>query len=57
MTATWLLQFYNSNFSTTSNTYTGKALVGNSLIEMGLMFGKIHPLSISDINITEKNLM
>ena len=57
MTATWLLQFYYSNFSTTSNTYTGKALIGISLIEMGLMFGKIHPFSISDFNITEKNLM
>ena len=37
---------------TTSNTYTGKAL--KSLIEMELMFSKIHPRSISEFNVREK---
>ena len=49
-----LLNFLNY---ITSNTYTGKALVGVSLIEMGLMVSKIHPGYISDFNITDKSLM
>ena len=62
LSRTWLLpagyyDFITQTFSTTSNIYTGKALVGTSLIEMGLMFSKIQPESISDFNSTKKNLM
>ena len=44
-------------FSITSNTHTGKALVGISLVGMRLMFDKMHPGPISDYDITEKNSM
>ena len=49
--------FITQTFSTATDTYTGNALVGISLIEIGLMFSKIHPGSTSDFGITEKNLM
>ena len=44
--------------SVAKNTaHIGKSLVGISAIGMGLWFSKIHPGSISDFNITEKNSM
>ena len=49
--------FITQTSSTATDTYTGNALVGISLIEIGLMFSKIHPGSTSDFGITEKNLM
>ena len=38
-------------FSILSNPYTGKALVWISLIEMGLMFSKTLPGSISEFDV------
>ena len=60
MTATWLLRWMLVHkLSQLHETLIlgGKALVGISPNGMGLMFSHIHPGSISDFNITEKNSM
>ena len=49
------LAFSTQTFSVTENI--GKALIGISLIGMCLMFSKMDPGSISDLDITQKNSM
>ena len=51
------LAFSTQTFSITENTHIGKALIGISLIGMCLIFSKMDPGSISDLDITEKNSM